>query len=222
MLTHPVSPAAIISAVLAALCVPSALAGDSHEWRTIGEYGCYGLPDAHRDPNDSDNYLITWQRYAERRRRGTRQRTSSSRFTTPRRSSSAPSVTCSIPSEMTIYQGHPCWGYSQGEYRVFYCQKSARGDYIAQVSADEWLDFRSYVVSNNEPVITPDLGARPHLAFLPEVETIPRHGSSTRGTRSRTGSTTFPSTRIAVGKRCLGPFPRARSLAAAPNRWAAR
>ena len=169
MLTHPVSSAAIVLAVLAALCIPSALAGDSHEWKTIGEYGCYGLPDAHRDPNDSDNYLITWQRYAERPPGNTTEDVKFSIYNATTKLFS-PERYLFDPSEMTIYQGHPCWGYSQDKYRVFYCQKSARGDYIAQVSAGEWSDFRSYIVSNNEPVITPDLGARPHLAFLPEVD----------------------------------------------------
>jgi len=39
---------------------------ENYEWKSIGAYGCYGLPDAHQDPSNPDNYIITWQRYAYR------------------------------------------------------------------------------------------------------------------------------------------------------------
>jgi hypothetical protein len=71
------------------------------------------------------------------------------------------------PRDVKIQQAHPCWGYSHGKYRVFYCQETDQGDFIAEVTADRWSDLQSYVVSNNEPVVTPDLRSHPHTVYLP-------------------------------------------------------
>jgi len=137
-----------------------------YEWKSIGVYGCYGLPDAHQDANNPDNYIITWQRYAHR---PAEHQVEDVKFATYNARTKTFSEERYVfePREMTIMQGHPCWEYSQGKYRLFYCQKSDKGDFIAEVTADNWSDFQKYVVSNNEPVVTPDLGGRPHMVFLP-------------------------------------------------------
>ena len=144
----------------------SAVAAQADEWQVIGKYGCYGLPDTHRDPLDPDRYLITWQRYADRPAGHT---VEDVKFATydARTRAFGPEQYLFDPAKMTIMQGHPCWGYSHGKYRVFYCQKSAEGDFIAEVAAERWSDFQSYAVSNSELVVTVDLQRRPHMAFLP-------------------------------------------------------
>ena len=70
------------------------------------------------------------------------------------------------PQDVRIEQAHPCWGYSHGKYRVFYCQEGERGDFIAEVAAGRWSDLQQYAVSNNEPVVTPDVRSHPHMVFL--------------------------------------------------------
>lgn len=136
------------------------------EWQTIGKYGCYGLPDAARDPHDPDSYIITWQRYAERPPGHTVEDVKFARYDATTKTFSAEQYAFD-PRKMTIMQGHPCWGYSHDRCRVFYCQKSAAGDFIAEVTAAKWSDFQSYAVSDSELVATDDLGRRPHMEFLP-------------------------------------------------------
>ncbi len=148
-----------------AVWTPAAFA-ETFQWQTIGEYGCYGLPDAHRDPHNPDRYIITWQRYAERPAGHQVEDVKFATYDAKTRAFS-PEQYVFDPSKMTIMQGHPCFGYSHGNWRVFYCQKSAQGDFISEVTAGKWSDFQSYVASDNEPVVTPNLRRRPHMEFLP-------------------------------------------------------
>lgn len=151
------------------LCAWPAVA---EEWKTIGKYGCYGLPDALRDPHDPGQYIITWQRYAYRPAGHKVEDVKFSVYNAETKTFS-PERYVFDPRRMTIMQGHPCWGYSHGKCRVFYCQKSPTGDRIAETTADRWSDFQSYAVSDNEPVITPDIRLRPHMDFLPGDDTTP-------------------------------------------------
>lgn len=135
------------------------------EWESIGAHGCWGLPDAHQDPGNHDNYIITWQRYAYRPA-GNQVMDVKFSVYNARTKSFGPERYVFDPRDVRIVQGHPCWGYSHGQYRVFYCQESDQGDFIAEVTAESWSDFQEHVVSNNEPVVTPDLRSRPHMEFL--------------------------------------------------------
>ena len=137
-----------------------------YEWKSIGVYGCYGLPDAHQNPSNPHEYIITWQRYAYR---PAGHQVEDVKFATynAKTKTFSPEKHVFDPRDMTIMQGHPCWGYSHGKYRLFYCQKSDQGDFIAEVTADNWSDFQKHVASNSEPVVTPKLGGRPHMVFLP-------------------------------------------------------
>lgn len=135
-----------------------------YEWQNIGVYGCWGLPDAHQDPDNPDSYIITWQRYAYR---PAERQVMDVKFSTYKAKTKtfSPETYVFDTRDVAIIQGHPCWGYSHGKYRAFYCQKSDQGDFIAEVTADNWPDFQKYVVSDNEPVVTPDLHSRPHMVF---------------------------------------------------------
>ena len=137
-----------------------------YNWKSIGEYGCYGVPDGHQDPNNPDVYIIIWQRYTDRPA-GHQVEDVKFAIYNARTSTFSSERYVFDPRNMTIMQGHPCWGYSHGKYRIFYCQKSEQGDFVAEVTADNWSDFQKYEVSNSEPVVTPDLGGRPFQVFLP-------------------------------------------------------
>ncbi len=142
---------------------------DSTEWKTIGVFGCHGVLDAHPDPDRRGKYIITWQRYAPSMVKGRGPKTVENvRFSTydARTKTFTPAANVFDARNMTIYQGHPCWGYSHGKYRVFYCQRSGKSNHIAEVTADKWSDFQKYPVANKEPVATIDLGGRPMSAFL--------------------------------------------------------
>jgi len=150
----------------------SSAVAQTHEWKSIGKYGCYGLPDARQDPHNPDNYIIIWQRYADRPAGHTVEDVKFATYNAKTKTFSRERYAFD-PGKMTIMQGHPCWGYSHGKCRVFYCQKSAQGDFIAEVTADKWSDLQSYAVSNNESVVTPDLQRRPHMEFLPGDNSSP-------------------------------------------------
>jgi hypothetical protein len=123
------------------------------------------MPDAHRDPNSPDQYIITWQRYAYRPAGCQVMDPKFSVYDASTRVFS-PEEYVFDPCEVRIQQAHPCWGYSHGQYRVFYCQESGEGDFIAEVTAERWSDLQEYAVSNNEPVVTPDVRSHPHMVFL--------------------------------------------------------
>ena len=205
-----------------------------YEWKSIGVYGCYGLPDAHQDANNPDNYIITWQRYAYR---PAEHQVEDVKFATynARTKTFSKEKYVFEPQKMTIMQGHPCWEYSQGKYRLFYCQKSDQGDFIAEVTADNWSDFQKYVVSNNEPVVTPDLGGRPHIVFLPvDDSTAWLFYLSWRSTDTLSYTIFHEECLIfsqgSTREKILNSgwdkitflFPQAHSLATASIRWAAR
>ena len=137
-----------------------------NEWKSIGMYGCWGMPDAHQDPANSDNYIITWQRYAYRPA-GRQVMDLKFSIYNAKTKTFSPEKYVFDPRDVKIIQAHPCWGYLHGRYRAFYCQESDQGDFIAEVTADRWSDFQKNVVSNNEPVVTPDLRSHPHMVFLP-------------------------------------------------------
>jgi len=137
-----------------------------YNWKAIGKYGCYGVPDVHQDPNNPDVYIIIWQRYTDRPAGHKVEDVKFAIYNAKNRTFS-PERYVFDPRNMTIMQGHPCWGYSHGKYRIFYCQRSEQGNFVVEVTADNWSDFQEYEVSNNEPVVTPELGGRPFAVFLP-------------------------------------------------------
>ena len=140
-----------------------------YRWKAIGKYGCHGVLDSHRDPNNPDNYIITWQQYAPSMVKGKKPKTVENvRFSiyNARTGTFSPARNVFDARNMTIYQGHPCWGYSHGKYRVFYCQRTGKRNCIAEVTTGSWADLQKYPVSNTEPVATPDIGGRPMSAFL--------------------------------------------------------
>ncbi|MCK4624737.1 MAG: DUF2341 domain-containing protein [Phycisphaerae bacterium] len=147
------------------IAAPSA---KQYKWKAIGKYACYGVPDVHQDPNKPDNYIITWQRYIRRANR-TVEDVRFSIYNAKTKTFSPAAYVFDIRN-MTIMQGHPCWGYSHGKYRVFYCQRmgkgKARADYLAEVTAGSWSGLQKYAVSNTEPVITPKPTGRPFQVFL--------------------------------------------------------
>lgn len=138
---------------------------EQHDWKAIGKYGCHGLPYVHQDPKNPDNYIITWQRYIYRPAGNIAMDVKFAIYNAKTRTIS-PERYVFDPRNITIKQGHPCWGYSHGKYRIFYCQKSREGNHIAEVTADKWSDFQNYKVSNNEPVISPKLSCGPFKEFL--------------------------------------------------------
>ncbi|MDY7009952.1 MAG: hypothetical protein SVV80_04285 [Planctomycetota bacterium] len=140
-----------------------------YDWKAIGVFGCHGVLDAHPDPNNPDKYIIIWQRYAPSMVKDKGPKTVENvRFSIydARTKTFSPAADVFDVRNMTIYQGHPCWGYSHGKYRVFYCQRSGKSNHIAEVTASSWADLQKYPVSNTEPVVTPDLGGRPMSGFL--------------------------------------------------------
>jgi len=139
---------------------------EQYNWKPIGKYGCYGVPDVHQDPNNPDVYIIIWQRYTHRPAGHKVEDVKFATYNAKTRTFS-PERYVFDSRNMTIMQGHPCWGYSHGKYRIFYCQRSDQGNFVVEVTADNWSDFQEYEVSNNEPVVTPELGGRPFQVFLP-------------------------------------------------------
>ena len=136
-----------------------------YNWKAIGKYACHGLPDVHQDPKNPDNYIIAWQRYIYRPA-GNKAMDVKFAIYNAKTGTISPERYVFDPRNITIKQGHPCWGYSHGKYRIFYDQKSGKDSYIAEVTADKWSDFQNYEVSQNEPVISPELSCRPFKEFL--------------------------------------------------------
>lgn len=140
--------------------------GHKYEWKTIGVFGCYGLPDAHQDPQNPDRYIITWQRYTSTPRKNKVENVKFSIYNAKAKTFS-PGKYVFEPCNAVIMQAHPCWGYSHGKYRLFYCQKNDQSASIAEVITDNWSDFQRYRISKSETPVISDLGECPHMVFLP-------------------------------------------------------
>ena len=140
--------------------------GHKYEWKTVGVFGCYGLPDAHQDPKNPDRYIITWQRYISI---PPENQVENVKFTiyNARTRTFSPEKYAFEPCSAAIMQAHPCWGYSHGKYRVFCCQKNDQSAFIAEVTTGNWSVFQRYRISKNETVAMSNLAECPHMVFLP-------------------------------------------------------
>ena len=153
--------------VLSALAVvPLAAAAElgSDQWVTIGEHGCWGMPDITPTPGDPNSLLITWQRYRNEAEtlmdvKYAALDLRSKKFT--------PEAYLMDPEPVRVLQAHPTVAFWHGGWRLFFCE-CLHGDpkgHIVEVSAPRWQDFHQHSVIT-EKAVTPELNFHSHVQFL--------------------------------------------------------
>lgn len=159
-------PALFTLAIWAANSAAVAAELREDQWVTIGEHGCWGLPEVMPNPDDANSLLITWQRY-----RDAAETQMDVKYATLdlRTHVASPEAYLIEPQPVKILQAHPTVARWQIGWRLFYCE-CLHGDprgRIVEIQAANWDEFRRHPVSATEPAVTPELGFHSHIQFLP-------------------------------------------------------
>ncbi len=139
-------------------------------WSTIGEHGCWGMPEVIPNPDDAGSLLITWQRYRDAAETLMDVKYATLDLRTRRVS---PETYLFEPRPVTVLQAHPTLARWRGGWRLFYCE-CLHGDprgRIVEIPATSWDGFRAHPVSAAECAVTPELDFHSHVQFLPFSDT---------------------------------------------------
>jgi hypothetical protein len=155
----------LVLSVLAVAPLAAAAELGQDQWVTIGEHGCWGMPEITPTPGVPNSLLITWQRY-----RNEAETLMDVKYATLdlRSKKFTPENYLMDPKPVQILQAHPAVAFWHGGWRLFYCE-CLHGDprgRIVEISAARWHDFHQQL-SCTENTVTSELGFHSHVQFLP-------------------------------------------------------
>jgi len=135
----------------------------SYSSSILSKYSCWGVVDVGQDPNNPQEYIITWQQLPPN---GSASHAWINYSVYNISTNSYSTVTPVFDNINYIQQGHATWEYFGGEYHVADCQSNATGDYVRDISNVTWTGLQSHQLTATETTVTPDLGWRTEPSYL--------------------------------------------------------